>query len=99
MFTVPGDLRTGDYQGGRERTLSGEPTLHFGWLCLGRLAGLLDKQLQSVYFKEALVYRSSLRSRSRKRKGHAGFISLSCLDSIQQSRIYRYLDVLLLVTI
>lgn len=49
VFTVPGDLRTGDYQGGREHTLSGEPTLHFGWLHLGRLAGLLDKQLQSVF--------------------------------------------------
>lgn len=49
VFTVPGDLRTGDYQGRREHTLSGEPTLHFGWLHLGRLAGLLDKQLQSVF--------------------------------------------------
>lgn len=49
VFTVPGDLRTGDYQGGREHKLSGEPTLHFGWLHLGRLAGLLDKQLQSVF--------------------------------------------------
>lgn len=65
------------------------------------LAGWQDCWINSysLYFKVALVYRSSLRSRSRKRKGHTGFISLSCLDSIQQSRIYRYLDVLLLVTI
>ena len=84
VFTVPGDLPTGDYQGGWEDMLSGEPTLHFGWLHLGRLAGLLDKQLQTVYFKVALVYRSSLRARIRKRKRHAGFIGLSCLESIQQ---------------